>query len=430
MNFKSVIKNNLLLKITSLNAIVIVFRLIISLFIQRLLAIMVGEAGIAKIGQLRNLIQIITSSSTLGTFNGVIKYVSEYKENKEKIDGLFSSIFGFLFIGSVITSGVLYYNVTFITTELFGDLEFVDVIRCLTLLPLIIGLNRVFYGIVNGLTEYKTFAKIDLFSNVLSALLLVICLYQFNLKGVLFAIIIAPIIQLVIILYVFGATLNKYFKLKSLDFKIPFAKELLAFTLMSIISTVLLNYIELDLRIIITDKINIDEAGYWTAMNFISKNYMAFSSSLFTLYVIPKFARIHTLPLFKKEVINIYKTILPLFGIGMLLVYLFRRVFIELIYPDFTGLEPLFKWQLLGDFVRLAALVISHQFLAKKMVGSFVVTELISLGVFYFLSKNLVVLYGAEGVVMAHFYRCLIYFIIIICTIWFYFFKLEKKKTS
>lgn len=423
MNFKGIIQNNLLLKITSLNAVVLFIRLIISLVIQRLLALMVGEAGIAKIGQLRNLIQIITSSSSLGTFNGVVKYVSEYKENKQRLNDLFSSVFIFLFIGSIITSSIVFCFSSYITIELFGDLEYIYVIKSLSLLPLIIGLNRVFHGVVNGLTEYKKFAKIDLLSYVLSALLLLICLFQFNLKGVLFAIVLAPIIQLGIIIYVFGATLKEYLKFKLLDFKIPFAKELLAFTLMSIISTVLLNYIELDIRIMIADKININEAGYWTAMNFISKNYMAFSASLFTLYVIPKFARIHTLSIFKKEVFNIYKTILPLFGVGMVLVYVFREIVIEIVYPNFTGLEPLFKWQLLGDFVRLAALVISHQFLAKKMVVSFVVTELISLGLFYFLSKALVVLYGAEGVVMAHFYRYIIYFIIIVCAIWLYFSK-------
>ena len=62
---------------TSLNAVVIGIRLVVSLFIQRLLAEMVGEVGISKIGQLRNLTSLLTSLSTGGIFNGVTKYVSE-----------------------------------------------------------------------------------------------------------------------------------------------------------------------------------------------------------------------------------------------------------------------------------------------------------------------------------------------------------------
>ncbi len=421
INFKKKIQNNLLLKITSLNSIVILIRLVVSLFIQRLLALTVGEIGISKIGQLRNLLGIMTSSSSLGVFNGVVKYVSEYKEDNSKLKALFSTVFMFLFIGSFITSIIIFFSSSFIANTLFGNDEFTSLIKVLALMAPTIGINRVFSGVINGLSEYKKLTKIEFSSYLVSVIMLVLFLYYFKLEGVLFSIVLTPIIQLGIIIYVFGSTLKKHIKVKF--GQVPFFKEILAFTLMSIVSTVLLNYLELDIRTMISNEININEAGYWTAMNFISKNYMAFSSSLFTLYVIPKFARIYDSKFFIKEVVNIYKTLLPLFGLGMILVYVFRNFVIDLVYPNFTGMEGLFKWQLLGDFVRLATLVLSHQFLAKKMVKSFIITELMSLSLFYAFSKYFVVIYGAEGVVMAHFYRYVIYFIIVIVAVWFYFKK-------
>ena len=84
IDLKGIIKRNLLLKMTSLNAVVIIIRLVVSLFIQRLLAVTLGEAGIAKIGQLRNLMQILTSTASLGTFNGVVKYVSQHETEQHK----------------------------------------------------------------------------------------------------------------------------------------------------------------------------------------------------------------------------------------------------------------------------------------------------------------------------------------------------------
>lgn len=428
MNFKEKIKNNLLLKITSLNSIVILIRLLISLFVQRLLAVTVGEVGISKIGQLRNLFGMMTSSSSLGTFNGVVKYVSEFKDDNPKLKALFSTAFTFLFIGSFITSVIIFFSSSFIANTLFGNDEFTGLIKVLALMSTVVGINRVFSGVINGLSAYKKLAKIELSSYLVSAVMLVIFLYYFKLEGVLFSIVLTPIIQLVIIIYFFGSTLKQYIKVEL--GQVPFIKEIMAFTLMSFVSTVLLNYIELDIRTMISNKININEAGYWTAMNFISKNYMAFSSSLFTLYVIPKFARIYQSKVFVKEVVNIYKTLLPLFGLGMIMVYVFRGFVIDLIYPNFTGMESLFKWQLLGDFVRLAALVISHQFLAKKMVKSFIITELISLALFYLFSKYFVVLYGAEGVVMAHFYRYIIYFLIVAVAVWGFFKKQNSKNQN
>src|SRR5690606_22937777 len=164
-------------------------------------------------------------------------------------------------------------------------------------------------------------------------------------------------------------------------------------------------------------------------MNFISKNCMSFSSGIFSLYVIPKFSRIYSGKDFKKEVLYIYKTLLPLFGIGMIAVYLVRKTIIDVVYPNFYGMEPLFKWQLLGDFIRLAAIVIAHQFLAKKMVKSFIATEILSLGLFYLLSKYLIHIYGVEGVVMAHFYRYIIYFFVVLIIVCFCFVVPKSKKS-
>ncbi|WP_379927116.1 O-antigen translocase [Mariniflexile jejuense] len=419
-------KSNLILKITSLNTIVIAIRLVISLIIQRVLAVSFGEVGIAKIGQIRNLMQIITSTASLGTFNGIVKYVSEFTEKKEKLNRFFNTAFVFGFIGSFLSATIIFFRASWITQSLFGNLDFLELIKILAILPPVIAINMIFGGLINGLSDYKKYAKIELVSYLLSALLLLVFLYNYQLKGVLFSIILTPILHLFVILYIFGSTIKKHINVKNLKVEIPFAKEILGFTLMSFVSSILLNYVELDIRTTITNKISANEAGYWTAMTFISKNYMVFSSGLFTLYVIPKFARIHEGSVFKKEVIYIYKTLLPLFGLGMLLVYFFRKLVIEVVYPNFLGLEPLFKWQLIGDFIRLAALVVSHQFLAKKMVKTFIITEFLSLGLFYVLARYLVVVYGAEGVVMAHLYRYIIYFFIVILAVWNYF-KRQKN---
>ncbi len=156
---------------------------------------------------------------------------------------------------------------------------------------------------------------------------------------------------------------------------------------------------------------------------------MVFSGGLFTLYVLPKFASITTEKAFKHELITIYKTLLPLFGIGMVVIYLLRDYIILLIYPDFTEMAPLFKWQLLGDFLRLASLVLLHQFLAKKLVRSFIFSELISLGLFYGLSYYLVDIYGVEGVVMAHFLRYIVYLMVVLFLVLRYF-KKQKRNTT
>lgn len=413
MKIPAFIKNNMLLKMTSLNAVVIGIRLVISLFIQRLIAQMLGEAGVAAIGQLRNVMSMLMSISTLGVFNGVVKYVSEFRNDTLKLHQVFSTVFVFTSIGTLVAAVALFFWSDHWSQVMFDAPEYAFVFKVLAFVVPAIAMQRIFNGIVNGLSAYKKFAKIELFAYLLATGLMLYCLYNYSLDGVLIAIAVTPIIQLGMLLYLFGGIIKSYIKRKQLSFTIPFGKELLAFMAMSFVSTILLNYVEIDIRLMIKDNITVEDAGYWTAMTNISKNYMVFSTALFTLYVIPKFATITSRKGFKKEVFHIYKTLLPLFGVGMILVYVFRDFVIDLIYPEFYGMEPLFKWQLIGDFIRFASVILAYQFLAKKRVGPFVITELISLGLFYGFAKYLTPIYGAEGVVMGHALRYGIYFFVV-----------------
>ncbi|MTE26763.1 O-antigen translocase [Winogradskyella ouciana] len=427
MKLPKFLSGNTVLKITSLNAVVITIRLVVSVFIQRLLAITVGEAGIASIGQVRNVMVMLTSTSTMGIFSGVVKYVAEYKEDKPELAKLFSTATIFVIIGCVVSALILFIGSSYFSNYLFKSDDFVYVFKLLAVIVPFIAVSRTINGIVSGLSDYKKYAKIELISYLLATVAILIGLYTSKLEGVIIAIAIAPMIQLVVLGFVFGETLREYMSFKSLKFNLIYKNKLLAFTLMSFVSAFLLNYIEINIRTTVANEININEAGYWTAITFISKNYMVFATGLFTLYVIPKFANIHNKKDFKNEVFSIYKTILPIFGLGMLLVYLFRNLIIEIIYPDFTGMEPLFKWQLLGDFIRLCALVLAHQFLAKRLVKSFVVTEIISLVLFFVLTKIFIQYYGTEGVVMAHLVRFVIYFAIVIFVIRLYYSNKQSK---
>ncbi|REG90186.1 O-antigen translocase [Winogradskyella sediminis] len=430
MKLPKFISSNIVLKITSLNAVVITIRLLVSAGVQRLLAVTVGEAGYASIGQVRNILAMLTSTTTLGTFNGVVKYVAEFKTNQPELSKVFSTVTTFTLIGSLVSAVVLFFGASHLSEYLFNSQAYIYIFQLLAVIAPFIAMSRVANAVVSGLSDYKKYAKIELISYLLATVALVIGLFTSELKGVIIAIAFAPVIQLIVLGFVFGKTLKTYVKFKSLGFQLFYKNKLLAFTLMSFISTFLLNYIELNIRTLVAEEININEAGYWTAITFISKNYMVFATGLFTLYVLPKFASIHSKYEFKNEVFNIYKTILPIFGLGMLLVYVLRDYIIQFIYPDFTGMEPLFKWQLLGDFIRLGALVLSHQFLAKRLVKSFVITEIASLALFFVLSKVFIQYYGTEGIVIAHFVRYILYFIMVCFVIKIYFSNQKNNSTD
>ncbi len=200
MKIPKSIGNNLVLKVTSLNAVVIGIRLVISVFIQRLLAITVGEVGIASIGQIRNLMAMLTSTSTLGVFTGVVKYVAEHKKNKPELSKLFSTVTVFILFGALASAAVLFFGSGYFSKALFNSADYIYIFKLLAVIVPFIAVNRIVNGVVSGLSAYKSYAKIELIGYVLATLAIVIGLYNYELKGVLVAIALAPIIQLLVCL--------------------------------------------------------------------------------------------------------------------------------------------------------------------------------------------------------------------------------------
>ncbi|EDM42947.1 enterobacterial common antigen (ECA) biosynthesis protein [unidentified eubacterium SCB49] len=401
-----------------MNAPIIIVRQILSLFIRRIVAENFGEVGIDIIGQVRSIQQGILSLTSFGFFNGMVKYVAEYKEDQDKLNDLFSTAFVFWSISSLVIGILLAVFSTPLSQYFFESTAYSSVLVVTGIVAPAIGLQRIYNGVINGLTEYKRYAKVDLSSYLISAALLLYFAWNNQFTYALYSIIITPAIQLVILLYVFFKTFKKYINYKKISFKIPFGNVLLAFTLISFFSTVVLSFVEIEIRNMVRTNISQEDSGLWSGMLDLSKNYMAFSSLLFTMYVIPKFATIKKRSLFFKEVKHIYISLLPLFAVGMLAIYFLRHFIIDLIFPGFDAMAPLFKWQLMGDFIRLASIILATQFLAKKMVRNFIFSEVISLGLFFGLSFYLVPIYGVEGVVMAHFYRCLIYLPLVAFLVW------------
>ena len=314
------------------------------------------------------------------------------------------------FTASVVLFFILFFGASYFSHKLFLSDTYAVVFKVMAVAVPFISMNRIFSGVINGISDYKKHTKIEFISHFLAAVLLLVSLYFYSLKGVLVAIALTPIIQFTVLIIIFGKVLKDYVDFNSISFKIPFLKQLLGFTVMSFVATVLSNYVEIDLRTLILEKISEAEAGSWTAMNSISKIYMQFLIAIFSLYILPKYATINTSFEFRVEIKKIYKSLVPLVFIGMVLVYVLRNVLIEVIFTDaFMGMAILFKWQLAGDFVRFIANVLSYQFLAKKQIKYFVSTQLIGLAMYYVFGRYYLSSFGTEGVVMALFVSNLIY---------------------
>ncbi|MBU7571605.1 MAG: O-antigen translocase, partial [Flavobacterium sp.] len=223
-----------------------------------------------------------------------------------------------------------------------------------------------------------------------------------------------PALLLIVAYLYFRSLMNvrEYIHFRYFDFDV--IRNLSSFSLMAFVSGFFGPLVYLNIRNNVIEKLGEEQAGYWSAMERISSNYLLFISTLLTVYFLPKLIMAVNNHETKKVFYSYYKTILPLFIFVAAIIYILRDFIVKLLFTkEFLPVEDLFQWQLIGDTFKVASMILGYEFFAKKMTLAFIVTELMSLGVLYVSSILFIDFYGIEGIVKANAFTYAFYFLVL-----------------
>lgn len=409
------IGGNVLLKVTSMNSIGVMVQMVCGLAISKALAIFVGPQGLTLIGNLRNLLYPLQQIGILGMYNGVVKYTAEFKDNEPELRKIFSTSF---FIGAIVTivlAFLVYFNANFINNLYFPQEDFSNVIRVLACALPLYSLNLYCLAILNGFSKYKLYIILNIITNILGMFITLFLVWRHGLEGALYGVVIIPAINLLItlILILNHRSFVGFLSIASISKK--YIKNLSSFALMQLVSAILIPVVMTAIRLEIVDVESTTQAGYWEAIHRLSGYYMMFFTTLMTVYVLPKLSSVTSNKEFRDEIINFYKTVLPFFAIGILIIYFMKIIVIKVVFTsEFMPMQSLFGWQLLGDLFKIMSVVIAYQFLAKNMFWSYIITEFISIAIIYLSSMYLIGEHGFIGASMAHFFSYVCYLIVVL----------------
>ncbi|WP_298902678.1 O-antigen translocase [uncultured Psychroserpens sp.] len=415
-NLIKYINTNVLFKVAHLNSATIVTKIIAGILTSKAIAIFIGVEGMALIGNLRNFLSASQSVSILGSYNGVVKTIAKFKDDSIKLSQTLSTAYYLCFFSTLIVSFLCYYNAQFVNDFLFSsNYNFAYIIKIMALALPFYALNMMSFSIMNGFSNYKMLLIINIIGQILGLLITLLLIYQNHIDGALIAAVIAP--SLIFLITLVGIinrrNLMTYIKTDHISFDI--LKSFGPYAAMALVTAIALPVISIFIRNYIIAEVGIKEAGYWEAMNRISNYYLMFITSVITLYIVPRFSEIDSKKEFRKEVFGFYKSVMPIFGAGLILLYFLKPLIVPLIFSDeFKPVEDLFLWQLLGDFVKVLSIVIAYQFLAKKMFTHFIIIEVFLVIMLYISSIYLIDVFGVEGAVIAHFLSYLMHFGIVL----------------
>jgi len=415
LNILKQIAQKELFKITSLNSISVILKIIIGLISSSVIARLIGPSGMALVGNLRNFVASIEGIATLGFTNGIVKYVAEKEENHEELKRFLSTIFISLFLVIIILSGLLYFLANYLNQEVFGsNFQFELIFKAFALaLPWYVA-SIVLISIINGFGEFKKVIYINIIGNILGLIITVGFIYFYKTFGALLAVILSPSVLFFVTLLFIHQKINLFQLISRKSFDFSVLKPMSEYSLMALVSMIFGPMIYLAIRNSIIETLDINQAGYWEAITRISNYYFLFLTTVLTVYFLPKLAKATSNKETKAVFWNYYKGIIPIFLAGLVLVYFLRNIIIQILFTsEFSAVSDLFFWQLLGDFLKAMSLILGYQFFAKKLTKAFIVTELLSLAILWFSSTYLITVFGIKGIVMAHSFTFFMYFLVL-----------------
>jgi len=405
-----------LIKTSILSALAVIIKVITGFITIKIVAVYIGPAGLALIGQMQNFINMISSIASAGVNSGVIKYTAEHFDDeiiKQKIWSSALKISMVLIIPIAVTM-ILFAD--FISMKLLNTTEYNSIFIVFALTIIFYVLNSLLTSILNGQKEIKKLTILNIVGSIFGLFITILLVIQYDFYGALIAGIISQSI-------VFFITLS--FVLKSNWFKLSmflndldkeYTKKLLNYSAMALVSASMIPISHMYIRNYIGTNIGWDEAGYWQAIWRISETYLMLITTTLSIYYLPKLSNIQDKKELQKELIYGYKIIMPLVIILALGIFFSKDFIIRLLFSDaFSPMAELFLFQLIGDVIKIASFLLGFILIAKAMTKLFIFYEIFSALSFVSFTIFFINIYGLIGVTIAFMINYLI------CTIFLYF---------
>jgi len=414
--------------ITFLNSIGITVRLLTALGSAKLLAFFLGASGMAIMGNLRNALASLDAFSSFGFSNGIVQFVATHKHDKAQIQRFINMLLSFMLLILLLFSiGIICFR-TSLNTYLFDNslaMSSLFIVIAFTF-PLQV-VNGVFIAFLTGLEQFKKLIYLNIIGNIAGLALSVFLVYYYHLHGALISICVSPALLFFVSYY----WVRKDLKLKWEPFHLPLIKPLFSYSLMTLYTAVISPLVFLWIRQIIVKKVGWNEAGYWEGIQRISGIYMLFITTLVFTYFLPKLSAAEEIANKKKWIKQYLIQILPLFVLGLLLLYIIKNQIISLVLNDsFLPMSNYMLWQLIGDAIKSFALIFGLLFFTQRLVIAYLFTETLFFATFYFFAQKWIATFGVEGATKAYAFAYIVYALVLVVYFSWYFSRIKIKSKN
>lgn len=427
-NYVQNISNNQFISASFYSAISSLIKILTSLVIGKIIALLAGAEGLVLYGQLLSFVVIVTVFSGGAITQGIVKYIAEFNVlNKEKIPILLSTALKFTLYLSLFLGIILILFSNYFSQKIFHSSKYYLLFIIFGITITFNSLNTFLLTILNGYKEYKKFNLLSIYINSIGLLLTIIFAFFFNVYGALMSVVLNQSLIFFVTIY----NLRKENWLVKQNFNLPIdfmlLKLLLGFALIAIMSTALTPLSSIIIRNNIIQKVSMFDAGLYEFAFRITSAAVLFFSMTVSTYYLPRISEITSKKELFLEIKKTYLIVLPIVFFCLTIIFLFRKyIILILASKEFLASESLFIFFLVGVFFKTATQIIGFVFLSKAKIKTIVFIEVFFNVTFTFLSLQLINSNGLIGSVWA-FCICNIFYFILVFILFYYTFILNNK---
>jgi len=378
-------------------------RTVSALIINKLVALQFGPNGITLLSHFQNLITIATTVPNDGINRGLITYLA----GKETKDGNYGSYFAaglwWQLVVLTVMIGLFFTQSNFFLKAFLQDGFTSGWLFFFFAGLFLLLLSNFFQAILIARQALTWYTGLVTIWSLGSAGLIWLLLKQYALSNLLLLYLVTQGIAAVaggMLIWIKGWCPRISKRIISQRA----VRDIGKFIIMALTLVVCSNLVNFYVRELMIRRFDLYQTGLWQAAVKISDNYTMVFTSLIGLVYYPKIATLITQPkAFRTFVRRIFFSLVPLVALGLLLFYVLRRWFILLLFDEgFLPVTYLLDYQVLGDFFKMSAWILSYIILAQGRVAFNILIQVIGAVLYLVLLFWCLDTFGLEGVTVAH----------------------------
>ena len=403
-----------LIKTSLLSGIGVITKIFAMFVMNKILAIYVGPAGYAALGQFQNFVQVVMTAASGGLNSGVTKYTAEYKDDEKRQHIVWSTSSAIALIGTLVMTSFVAIFQKSLARLFFDDESLASIFIWFSSSLFLFVFNALFLAILNGRQEVKLYVIANISGSLLSLILVSILTVNYELYGAVVALATYQAAAFFVTLLLINGRPWFQFRYLFKGINIPQAKTFGKYSAMTIAAVICTPVSHIYVRGFLGDTLGWDVAGYWEAMWRLSSAYLMLFTTTLSVYYLPRFSELSDRLEIHKELVYGFKWIMPAVIFSASIIYVMRSFLVTTLFSDaFREMEVMFAWQMLGDVIKIGSWILSYLMLSKAMYKEFILAEIFFSLSFIAYSHFFVNLYGLEGMAIAHALNYFTYFIAI-----------------